>query len=169
MIFEEKTIILKPKLLIYKIYKYMRYIHYYTIISLIFIFLSCGIEPEPINYGKDLCAHCNMKIMDKRYGAEYVNSKGKIFKFDSAECLIDYAKQNSIQDNDGMNLVTDFNNPGNLIKAENATFIICLKLPSPMGAFLTAFSSMQSAQAKISEVGGDIYNWTSVKSKILSR
>lgn len=150
-------------------FKHMKYIHYITIIIMIFVLLSCGMEPEPINYGKDLCAHCNMKIMDKRYGAEYINSKGKIFKFDSGECLIDYTAQNNVKDNEGINLVTDFSNPGTLIKANDATFIISQKLPSPMGAFLTAFSNMLSAQAKINETGGEIYNWTNVKNKILNR
>lgn len=149
--------------------KYMRYIQHTTIFLIVFIFLSCGLEPEPINYGKDLCAHCNMKIMDKRYGAEFVSSKGKIFKFDSGECLIEYVAQNSIPENDGMKLVTDFNNPGNLIITSEAIFIISQKLPSPMGAFLTAFSSKKSAQSKIDEVGGELYNWASVKEKILSK
>lgn len=147
----------------------MKYLQNLPILLLIFIFLSCGMEPEPINYGKDICAHCNMKIMDKRYGAEYINSKGKVFKFDSGECLIDYAVQNGIQENDGLGLVTDFSNPGTLIKVTDAVFIISQKLPSPMGAFLTAFSSKSNAQQKLDEVGGDIYNWNSVKSKILNR
>lgn len=147
----------------------MKYIQHIIIITVTFIFLSCGMEPEPINYGKDICAHCNMKIMDKRYGAEYINSKGKVFKFDSGECLIDYAAQNGIQESDGLGLVTDFSNPGTLIKVTDAVFIISQKLPSPMGAFLTAFSSKNNAQKKIDEVGGEIYNWNSVKSKIINR
>jgi len=145
----------------------MRYVQNITILFVIFIFLSCGLEPEPINYGVDICAHCNMKIMDKRYGAEFVSSKGKVYKFDSGECLIDYIYQNNISDKDNNQLlVTDFNNPGTLIKAGVATFIISQKLPSPMGAFLTAFSSRNAAQKKVEETGGDIYDWASVKEKI---
>jgi copper chaperone NosL len=148
----------------------MKYIQNITILLLVFIFLSCGIEPEPINYGKDLCAHCNMKIMDKRYGAELVSSKGKVFKFDSGECLIEYINQDNLTDiNNGLTLVTDFNNPGNLIKTSEAVFIISQKLPSPMGAFLTAFSSKGDAQKKVDELGGEVFNWSSVKAKILSK
>ena len=145
----------------------MKYIQYITIFLVIFIFLSCGLEPEPINYGVDICAHCNMKIMDKRYGAEFISSKGKVYKFDSGECLIDYIYQNNITEKDNSQLlVTDFNNPGTLIKTGVATFIISQKLPSPMGAFLTAFSSRNAAQKKVEETGGDIYDWASVKEKI---
>jgi len=145
----------------------MRYVQNITISLVVFIFLSCGLEPEPINYGMDICAHCNMKIMDKRYGAEFVSSKGKVFKFDSGECLIEYIYQNNISENDkGQRLVTDFNNPGTLIKTGESTFIISQKLPSPMGAFLTAFSSRNAAQKKVEESGGDVYDWVSVKDKI---
>jgi copper chaperone NosL len=145
----------------------MKYVQNITILLVIFIFLSCGLEPEPINYGVDICAHCNMKIMDKRYGAELVSSKGKVFKFDSGECLIDYIYQNNISEKDNSQLlVTDFNNPGTLIKSGTATFIISQKLPSPMGAFLTAFSSRNAAQKKAEESGGDVYDWASVKEKI---
>ncbi len=147
----------------------MKYIQYITIFLVIFIFLSCGLEPEPINYGVDICAHCNMKIMDKRYGAEFISSKGKVYKFDSGECLIEYTAQNNIPESVGMKLVTDFGNPGNLINTKEAAFIISQRLPSPMGAFLTAFSSKKAAQAKLEEVGGELYDWVSVKEKILSK
>lgn len=147
----------------------MKYVQNIIILSLVFFFLSCGLEPDPINYGTDLCALCNMKIMDKRYGAEYVSSKGKIFKFDSGECLIEYIAQNNISDNEGLKLVTDYNNPGNLINTGDASFIISKNLPSPMGAFLTSFSSKKVAQSKIDELGGDLYNWVSVKEQILKK
>lgn len=145
----------------------MRFVKNISVSALVFIFLSCSLEPEPINYGKDLCAHCNMKIMDKRYGAELLNSKGKVFKFDSGECLIDYISQNNIPVSDiGLTLVTDFNNPGNLITTKSAGFLISQKLPSPMGAFLTAFSSQAEAKKKSEETGGEVYTWDSVRQKL---
>lgn len=148
----------------------MKKIQIVPILAFIFIFLSCGLDPEPINYGKDLCAHCNMKIMDKRHGAELVTSKGKIYKFDSGECLIDFIAHNSIsEENTGHTLVTGYDYPGQLINAQDAAFLISKNLPSPMGAFLTAFSTKNEAQKKQQEVGGEIYDWNSVRPKILSR
>ncbi len=52
---------------------------------------SCGSNPEPINYGHDECEFCRMQISDNRYGAELVTDKGKVYKFDSIECLIEFA------------------------------------------------------------------------------
>jgi copper chaperone NosL len=148
----------------------MKILHIASFLAMIFVLMSCGLDPEPINYGKDLCAHCNMKIMDKRHGAELVTSKGKIYKFDSGECLIDFIAHNSIsEENIGHTLVTGYDNPGQLINAVDAAFLISKNLPSPMGAFLTAFSKKEEAQKKQQETGGVIYDWNSVRPKILSR
>ena len=163
---KEKTKIIKYK----SINMNMKIIQIVPILAFIFVFLSCGLDPEPINYGKDLCAHCNMKIMDKLHGAELVTSKGKIYKFDSGECLIDYIAHNSIsEENIGHTLVTGYDNPGQLINAGKAVFLISKNLPSPMGAFLTAFSNKDEARKKQQEVGGEICDWNSVRPKILGR
>ncbi len=111
-----------------------------------------------------------MKIMDKRYGAELVTAKGKIHKFDSPECLIDYIHQNSLPASDiAATLVTGFNEPDKLINTSEAAFIISPKLPSPMGAFLTAFTNTNEAKKKMEEVGGELFDWNSVKTKIINR
>ena len=48
---------------------------------------ACSKGHQPINYGEDECEFCKMMVMDKRYGAELVTDKGKIYFFDSIECL----------------------------------------------------------------------------------
>jgi len=53
---------------------------------------ACSHEPDPIRYGKDACAHCKMTIMDKRFSAELITAKGKVFKFDAAECMAGFLK-----------------------------------------------------------------------------
>nr|WP_246229479.1 hypothetical protein [Mucilaginibacter humi] len=61
---------------------------------------ACSHAPEPIRYGKDACAHCKMTIMDKRFSSELVTAKGKVFKFDAAECMTAYLKENPAQASD---------------------------------------------------------------------
>ena len=63
------------------------------LLGLIFI-SACTVEPQPIQYGRDNCAFCKMTIVDGRYGSELVSSKGKVFKFDAVECLINFDLQN---------------------------------------------------------------------------
>ncbi len=122
---------------------------------------GCADGPEPINYGSDICAHCNMKIMDNRFGAELLNTKSKAYKFDAAECMADYLKENTI-DVKKM-FVTDFNNPGTFIPAGGAVFLVSPKRKSPMGENLSAYKNKKDAEKVRDELGGDIYSWDELK------
>jgi len=114
---------------------------------------SCNIEPEPINYNYDECAFCKMKISDIRFGAEMVTSKGKIHKYDSAECLVRTYIENEKKDY-AFIIVTDYSQPHNLIDASTATFLISEKQPSPMGGNLSAYENKEHAESTLSEKGG---------------
>ena len=57
-------------------------------ILLSFFMVSCKIEPQPIEYGKDQCNFCVMNIVDQNHSAQYVTKKGKQFKFDAIECMV---------------------------------------------------------------------------------
>ena len=63
-------------------------------------------------------------------------------------------------------LISDFSNPGDLINAKNSTFLVSKNLPSPMGAFLSGFTSEKVAQLKQEEHGGILYNWTEIQKHI---
>lgn len=122
-------------------------------------FSSCTPEPEPIQYGFDACAHCKMTIYDARYGAEAVTKKGKIFKFDSIECMAGYLQEHEMEEDILYKLVTDFEQPERLIAVESAAILQSEALPSPMGMFLTAFGAQESAQQFQQERGGQLLNW----------
>ena len=126
---------------------------------------SCSKQPQPIDYGNDACHYCQMTIVDKIHGAEVVTDKGKIFKFDSAECLMRFS--NDLVETDGYQFLTNyFESSEALIPIENATFLISEEIPSPMGAYLTAFESQQVAEATKRQKGGKIYNWKEIKNHI---
>lgn len=124
------------------------------------ILASCSVEQKPIEYGSDKCEYCDMTIVDKKFGAEIVNNKGKAFKFDAAECLIRYIIQDEIKQEDiAMLLVTAVNKPDQLFDAEKGFYLISEDLPSPMGAFLTSYQDESSAKEFHSKYGGELYNW----------
>ena len=129
---------------------------------LIFLFASaiwsCSVSPAPINYNYDECAFCKMKISDVRFGAEIVTSKGKIFKYDSAECLVRTHLEDE-QNNYAYVLVTDYINPHNLIDAETDTFLISENKPSPMGGNLSAYEDKGMAQKVLSDKGGKLLSF----------
>lgn len=132
-------------------------------ISLLF-FTSCSVEPEKINYGSDACNFCKMTIVDKQHSAQYVTAKGKQFKFDAIECLLNEMSEKNIEDI-AIYLVADYGNPENMTDAENATYLISEEIKSPMGGFLSAFSDKEVAEKVLQENGGKIYTWSSIKEK----
>jgi copper chaperone NosL len=101
-----------------------------------------------------------MTIMDHRYGAELVTEKGKVFTFDAAECLIEYLYQHEdFLQNASYILVTSYTEPDQLMDALSATYLVSKEMPSPMGAYLTAFSSRNVAEEYKLEKGGTLYSW----------
>lgn len=131
----------------------------WVVVLFIGVYLSsCSTNPQPIDYGNDACHFCQMTIVDKIHGAELVSDKGKIFKFDAAECLIRH--KNEIQSIEGHQLLTNyFENPSELMPLKEGTFLISENLPSPMGAFLTVFKTKEAANRMQEEKGGKLYSW----------
>jgi copper chaperone NosL len=131
--------------------------------------LACSRTPEPIVYGKDACTHCKMTIMDKRYSAELITAKGKIFKFDAAECMASFLKENPAiaTDTKSIFLVNDFTSPGHFTDARQSFFLRDSSFSSPMGGNLAAFNSRPAAEAAKKDNSAEIYDWSRLLSKEL--
>ena len=85
------------------------------------------------------------------------------FRFDSIECLIEFAVvKNLIGDVDQNLLVTDFPNPSTFIDATKAFYVQNNNFRSPMGLNVSAFDSEISRQKFVAEGGGDLLNWIDV-------
>ncbi|MCF6308340.1 MAG: nitrous oxide reductase accessory protein NosL [Flavobacteriaceae bacterium] len=136
----------------------MKLITTLSLISLFFIFTACEVQPQKIEYGKDACHFCRMNIVDQQHAAQLVTKKGKAFKFDATECLIDHLSEIDITQIE-LFLVTDYNNPGNLIDAKTSSYIISENIPSPMGAFLSAVLTKAEAETLQKSKTGTVYNW----------
>jgi copper chaperone NosL len=132
------------------------------LLSFLVLFLaSCTVEPEPIQYGKDECHFCKMGIVDAQHGAELVNTHGKCFKFDAIECMVQFLHANPTKEF-GMFLVNDYSNPGALIDAQVAHFLVSKEIPSPMGADLSAFANEADAKSTHESHGGKLYDWQGI-------
>jgi copper chaperone NosL len=133
------------------------------------IFSGCSVGPEPIAYGTDGCAYCEMTIMDTRYGTEMVTSKGKVYKFDSVECLVRYLKENEPENlNTDRVLLTPFNHPETLEDAHHCRILYSPNMPSPMGMFLTAFKDEETSGKFRDKNGGTLYTWKELFEKFES-
>ncbi len=131
-------------------------------ISTIFIINSCS-EPtaRDIEYNQDQCNLCQMKVTDQRYGAELITKKGKLYFYDSVECLGNEINKESFKSEDIHSLwVTDYTAPKKLIDAKKSYYLHSEKMPSPMGMFLTAFADKATAEKFQQKNGGELMNWT---------
>jgi copper chaperone NosL len=131
--------------------------HFAGFVLLLFL-VSCNVSPQPIDYGNDGCHFCRMTIVDKVHAAEVVTNKGKVYKFDATECMVNFMDEfdSSVIE---LYLSNNYTEPEALIDATKATFLISENVPSPMGAFLSAFENEVDAKNVKQEKGGELYTW----------
>ena len=134
-------------------------------IGLLFLF-ACTPQPSPIQYGHDQCEFCKMTIMDDRFAAELVTTKGKVYKFDDLFCLNKYYQMQQAKDSDYQHiLVNDYLQKGALIDLRSAHLLKAEALRSPMGGNMAAFSSLEKLKALEAEKQwqAETTNWPNLK------
>lgn len=144
-----------------KAYRYKSSVANLILLSFtLFFFNSCSTEPVPIRIGKDNCDFCKMTISDKRFGAEIVTKKSKVYKFDDSHCVLRFLKESDIKSQDiaGIYFV-DFNSPHNLIDANKAFFLQSPNLKSPMNGNIAAFSRQDSLENSLPKFYGNSITW----------
>lgn len=135
----------------------------YPLIILIVTLASCSIKPAKIEYGKDSCHFCKMNIVEKTHASQLVTKKGKTYKYDAIECLLNDLKDKD-QSKIGLVLVTNYSNPEELIDATQATYLISDSVQSPMGANLSGFQLKEDAIHIVqSNNNGKVYNWPEIQ------
>lgn len=126
--------------------------------------LACKAEPEAIDYGSDACHFCRMTIVDQQHGAEVVTKKGKVFKFDAVECMLNHLNEVEIQSIQ-LFLVNTYSQPGKLRDATGVSYLVSEGIPSPMGEFLTAFENETDARQAKDKHGGTVYSWEEIRNR----
>ncbi len=122
---------------------------------------ACKQGPRDLEYGKDECYYCSMKIVEAKFGAQSVTDKGKVQMYDSAECLIKDVLNHPDKQYAFLK-VTDYISNG-WIDAEEAYFLISENLPSPMGANLSSYKTKEEADNMQKEKEGNVLNWNEVR------
>jgi copper chaperone NosL len=136
----------------------------YVIVGLLFMMVSCNPESKPIIYGEDKCEFCRMSIVDQKFGGEVVTQKGKTYKFDAVECLVNYIDEH-VEDESKLKfiLTNTYDHPGELVNASECMYLKSENMPSPMGMYLSGYNNQRSALIKHNEIGGEIYSWKELK------
>jgi copper chaperone NosL len=131
-----------------------------SILALMLSITSCSVEPEPLRYGEDACHHCRMTLVDKKFGAELVTRKGKVYKFDDVNCMISFYNSGEVAHDQFLHkLVVNFSEPANLIEADKAFYLKSTKLQSPMGGQVAAFETDQQMKSGKDQLGGIYMVW----------
>ena len=141
----------------------IRYLNIFPVL-LILIGISCNPESEPINYGSDMCQFCRMSIIDQRFGSEFVTRKGKVYKFDAVECMVNYLEERVVDESKIKYVLTNtLDIPGKLVDVQDCSFLISKNMPSPMGMFINPFSDSTMAIRNRVENSGTILDWVSLR------
>ncbi len=140
----------------------------FALIWTAYVLVSCTVQPRDIQYGEDHCAYCDMTVVNKQHAAQYVSNKGRTYVFDAIECMVWQIENLQNEDNLAFMLVANYANPGQLINAKDAFFLISERIKSPMGANLSAFDSQKSAIQIAETSDAEIYDWNQLK-KVLKQ
>lgn len=139
----------------------------FLIVGIISILLvSCNTKPEQIEYGTDACHFCNMTIVDRQHASQIVTSKGKAFKYDAIECMLNSLNDDMSDSEIAHYLVADFNQPGQLMDATLSSYLISDQISSPMGANLSAFENEKAAQKAKEKFTGEIFSWEAIQNHL---
>ncbi len=123
--------------------------------------------PRPLNYGTDECSWCRMALADSRWGGELVTRHGKLYVFDTVECLASFYVAQSVPARDVDSLwVVHFTEPGRLIPASAAIYLRTERVRSAMGQNLAALSSPEEVARLGVIYGGEAMSWEQVLSMI---
>jgi copper chaperone NosL len=127
---------------------------------LMLLFVSCSVDPQPLQYGKDICHTCKMTLVDKKFGAEIVTKKGKVYKFDDINCMINFHNSGYEEaENMARWLVVDFANPEKLIDTQHAFFVKTDQIRTPMASEVAAFASEDDYKKFNKKWKGILLSW----------
>lgn len=131
--------------------------------TLLFLFFSalnaCAQKlPEPININQDACSHCHMSIADKKFSAELITEKNRIYKFDDIRCMLSM-KQSNEQMKNASYWVSDYMHADTMIPADKAIFVQSSSLNTPMNGNIIAFSNLSLAKEFSNNNSGTIVTW----------
>lgn len=118
------------------------------------ILISCHAKPEPIDFGEDQCKYCMMIISDPKFGAEMITAKGRVYKYDAIECMVDHLREEDPAYRQLLAIAYD--RPEVLHPVDSLHFVISPAYRSPMGENLAAFLE----RAAIKE--GEVLTWKQV-------
>lgn len=124
---------------------------------------GCSSGAAEIPYGQAACTDCKMTILDKKFGAELVTKKGKVFFFDDLKCLLNYEKNNAAITEKSTVYLSDFTGESQLVLASQAFLAKGEAIHGPMGGQVAAFLHASDRDAFLHQEAGILAtNWITI-------
>jgi len=108
---------------------------------------------EPINYARDACAHCRMRISQAGFGAELRDRNGVLTKYDDIGCMLhamvmlhQEVPEAWVEDHDG----------GGFVPLLSASLVRAERIETPMGYGIVAFKDEGAAKTFAQAQGGAV-------------
>ncbi|MCW5911863.1 MAG: nitrous oxide reductase accessory protein NosL [Cyclobacteriaceae bacterium] len=128
--------------------------------------IGCTAKPEPLVFGRDACYTCKMTLMDRKFGAELVTQKGKVYKFDDLNCMLSFYNSGYEDVSDFKFIqVVDFANPEMLIDAHHAWYLKSDNIRTPMASEVAAFEQEEATRQYKKEWSGILMSWGEVQTQ----
>jgi nitrous oxidase accessory protein len=131
-----------------------------TLAGLLLALSACSSAPRPLVQGTDACDYCRMSVSDVRFGGELQVKNGRIYTFDSIECLASFYLDAADRDDVRGVWVADYST-SKLIAVDSAFFVQASRVQSPMGRSLIALAAPTSA-TQLAQYGGRTLHWLDV-------
>lgn len=125
------------------------------LLILMILVAGCSQGPEPIRWGTDTCDRCRMVIVDRSFGAEFVEKGGRIRKFDEVDEMVRYLAERPME---GKAFVTN-GLDGGLVPAEHAAYVESPDIKAPMGSHLMSFADRLVAEKFIASTKPSAVRW----------
>ncbi|SHH16920.1 copper chaperone NosL [Chryseolinea serpens] len=130
-----------------------------SFIALVSLF-SCSVKPEPLVMGKDACYTCKMTLVDEKFGAEILTRKGKIYKFDDLNCMVNFIHSGyEPKENVASYLVANYVGTPKLLDATKSFYSQSDLIRSPMAGHVAAFERKDEFEKFNAEWHGTMLSW----------
>ncbi len=131
--------------------------------AILILISSCKASLEPIDYGKEACSHCKMTIVDHRFSAEMITSKGKVYKFDDVICMKQFANYYADLSKGATYFISDYaSDSRELINAATAIYLKSDFFRSPMNGNAAAYISIDKAKHLQDSLSLQPVNWNNL-------
>ncbi len=131
---------------------------------LVLLAVACGAPgPVPIEYGVVECDHCHMTVTDPPFAAELVTTTGKVHVFDDPGCLAAFVAEGTVPATRVHSLwVNDFLSPSDLLRAEEASYLLTDRVRTPMNTQVVALRPGARADSLRAAWDGQLISWEAV-------